>query len=449
VKPVLLSAFIAALLAQPGALGVRRAWAATDAVSSAPVVPFDDAVAAILARSTAIATQQASLGSVHALNLPIRLAFAPSLSFDAKQVSTGGEGIDGYTNARQLEGVAQLNLFRWGADYHNWQAASHDESAQQELLEDAYLRTQDGAVVALVTYIQRSKEADVAQSIVKMREDSLAIARQRYDGGYLPQQEMEKVSVDLDNANALLADARIAAIDAAAALENLLGHTRVALEWPWRDRFSTLKAAAVANPLDDSALAQLLSHRPDWRAAQSKVDAEDARLSRSWSLLGPSLDGQFAYGYYYSDATGSAGQPGPFGGPQWQGTLSVSLPFFDRLSLYSNARSQSFVKGAAEASLEQVHRDARSDWSIARQTFVTALGSAQVRDKTLSVSRRLYQDNLARFRNGRISADDLVLEQTRLFDSERLAVRGWASVHLAYSQLCKAQGLKLSECKVQ
>lgn len=420
------------------------------AASSEELVSFDDAIGSILARSTVIANQQALAGSVHALNLPVRLAFTPSLSFDAKQTSTGGIGIGSSYNNRQLEGVAQLNLFRWGADYKNWQAASSDEANQQSLIEDAYLRTQDGAVNLLITYIQRSKEVSVADSIVKMRQDSLAIAKQRYNGGYLPQQEMEKVSVDLANASANLADAQLAAIVAASALQNELGHTRITLEWPWQSRFAAFThEPQIPNPADDSALAQLLSHRPDWRAAQARVDAEDSRLARSWRLLGPSLDGQFTYGYYYGDSTGPANQPGPFGGAQWAGTISVTLPFFDRLSLYSNARAQGFVKSEAEIALEQVHRDARSDWTSSRQTFVTALGSAQVRDQTLSVSRRIYQDTLARFKNGRINADDLVLEQRRLYDSELLAVRGWAAVHVAFSQLCKAQGLKLGDCRVQ
>ncbi len=430
-------------------IAIAALWSPLCAFSAASDGPvsFDDAVNGILARSTVVANQQANAGAVHALNLPIRLAFAPSLSFDAKRSTTGGIGIDPAYSNHQLEGVASLNLFRWGSDYKNWQAASSDESNQQSLIEDAYLRTQDGAVGLIVTYIQREKEIGVADSIVKMRQDSLSIAKQRYGGGYLPQQEMEKVSVDLANASASLADAQIAAISAAAALQNQLGHSNVALDWPWQAKFATL-APQIPNPQGDSALADLLSRRPDWRAAQARVDAEDSRLSRDWRLLGPSLDGQFTYGYYYGDNSGPANQPGPFGGTQWQGTLSVTLPFFDRLSLYSNARAQAFVKSEAEIALEQVHRDALSDWTSSRQTFLTALGSAQVRDRTLEVSRRLYQDTLARFKNGRINADDLVLEQRRLYDSELSAVRGWAAVHVAYSQLCKAQGLRLGDCKI-
>lgn len=415
-------------------------------VEAANEITFDEALARILSRSTAIATQQAGYGVLRSQDLPIRMAFVPSLSFNAKQTTTGGQGIDPAYDTRQLQGVAQMNLFRWGADVKNWQAASSDEASQRAVIEDAYLRSQDGGVAALINYIQRGKEIGVNESIVKMREDSLTVARERYSGGYLPLQEMQKVEVDLANANAQLSDAQVASFVAASALENLMGDTHVVTEWPWKDRFVAMASTKIPNPANDTQLAELLSKRPDWVAAEAKVSAEDSRLSRDWRLLSPSLDGQFTYGYYSSDQTSGYGETGIYGGPQWQGTLQVQFPLFDHLVLYSNARAQAFVKGQAEIAFEQVRRDARSEWDSARQTFAITLGSAQVRDKTLAISRKLYQDNLQRLRGGRINADDLVLEQRRLYESELLAVQGWAAVHLAYSKLCKAQGLRLQDC---
>ena len=349
--------------------------------------------------------------------------------------------------------MAQLNLWRWGADYKNWQAASLDEDQQGALVEDAYLRAQDVAVVALVTVLQRRREIAVAEGEVKMRRDSLEIADQRYRGGYLPLQEKQKVEVDLVNAESRLADARIAEALASAVVASLLGHSRVSPEWPWTGMFAALGeaspaiAAEIPGGDEGAGLARVLEHRPDWRAAQARVDAESARLSRTWRLLGPSLDAQGSYGYYWSDHSfGPLGQG--VGGTQWAGSLSLQLPLFDHLALYSDARAQAFVMSAAEIALEQVRRDARADWESSRQVFVTSLATARSRDRILGVSRHLYGDALARFKNGRMTADELVLEQTRVFDSERLAVQGWASTHLAYSRLCKARGLRLAECRL-
>jgi outer membrane protein TolC len=413
------------------------------------LVSFDEAITQILARSTAVSIQDYNAGAVSARDIPIRLRFVPSLSFDAKQSTTGGEGINSPYQIRQVEAVSQLNLLRWGADYELALAASSDEATQKALVDDTVLRTQDGAVVALVGYIQRKKEIAITQDIVRMQTDSLAIAQQRYAAGYLPLQEVEKVSVDLSNANSRLADAQLLSYQAEALLENLLGHTRVVAEWPWKERFASLPKAqqSVLSSPENQELARFLSRRPDWRAAEAHVEAEDRRLSSDWRLLLPSLDAQVTYGYYFNGLYGPALQQGQFGSSQWQSAFIVNFPFFDRLTLYSNAKAQAFVKSAAEASFEQVRRDAKSEWDSARQSFDTSLSSARVRDKTLATSRKVYQDNLRRFQNGRINANDLVLDQARLLESELFAVQGWATVHLAYSRLCKAQGFRLQDCR--
>ena len=58
----------------------------------------------------------------------------------------------------------------------------------------------------------------------------------------------------------------------------------------------------------------------------------------------------------------------------------------------------------------------------------------------------LYEDNIKRFRAGRISANDLILDQNRVFDSELLAIEGWGDLHLNLSKFCHSIGMLVSEC---
>jgi outer membrane protein TolC len=181
-----------------------------------------------------------------------------------------------------------------------------------------------------------------------------------------------------------------------------------------------------------------LERRPDWRAAHARVDAEDQRYKRELGLLLPSLDANAAYGYY--EAAGASA-------PGWTGTLSVSFPFFDHLAQWSSAKAQSYARTTAELNLEQTARDARSQWDAAQHSFDAALATALSREKTLGLSRRVYQDNLKRFQAGRVHANDLALDQTRLFDSELFAVQGWSAAHQAFARLCHAGGYTLAECR--
>ncbi len=394
---------------------------------------FDQALNQIVSRSTSVAIQDANLNATHARNLPVRLSFVPSLSLEAKHIETRTVAVNNTPlSFRQVEGVAQLNIFKFGADYAAIQAANHFEDQQRFLLDESVLRAEESGVRALVARTQRQKEVATLTEILKIQKDLLDIARQRYASGYLPLQEVDKVSVDLDNAGSRLADGQVRAIDAMTTLEGLLGHSDIVANWPWKDRFGSALAQSEALVTDPTSL---LSSRPDWRAAQSRVEAQDRRVSQAWRQMYPSLDASFSYGYISLGTT------------QWTGSVGATLPLFDRLLNYSSAKAESYMRSAADASLEQVRRDAKVDWESARLTFQTSLHSALTRDRTLVTSRRLYQDNLKRFQGGRASANDLALDRGRLFDSELLAIQGWAAVHVAYARYCHSRGLRIASCR--
>jgi outer membrane protein TolC len=177
--------------------------------------------------------------------------------------------------------------------------------------------------------------------------------------------------------------------------------------------------------------------RPDWRSAQKEVESADELETSKYRLLYPSLDAAAASGYY-SDAVGASFQWA------WSGSLLLNFPLFDRLTTLSNARVQAYAKKQAEVTLETVRRQAQSEWDSALAGFRTALSSARSRDQVLRKSREIYQDQLRRFQLGKISANDLAVDEQRFHDSELLAVNGWAAVHVNLADLCHARGLRVS-----
>ncbi len=96
--------------------------------------------------------------------------------------------------------------------------------------------------------------------------------------------------------------------------------------------------------------------------------------------------------------------------------------------------------------MELIKRKARQDFESAKRGFDLALASALARDKTASLSRKLYQDNLLRFRKGLANANELALDQRRLYESELSAIKGWNSAHTQYSKLCHSVGRRIREC---
>jgi len=202
-------------------------------------------------------------------------------------------------------------------------------------------------------------------------------------------------------------------------------------EWPW---IAQLRDSEHLPLLKQE---QVLSQRPDWLAAQSKVQTLDARVSQSWRLLLPSVDAQFAFGYYRS----SFGE-----GIGWVGYVGMTLPLFDHATNYSQAKQQMYLRSEAEAQLEQVSRKAKAEWTASQKNFRMALESALSREKTLLLSRKLYQDNQRRFQAGRIDSNDLAVDRNRMFQAELNAVQGWSAAHLSFTQLCHALGYRIKQC---
>lgn len=400
-------------------------WSGTALAESRPI-SFDEALDRIVGRSTGIAAQKATLEGTRAKNLPTRLRFLPTVSLNARKSWQGGEDLETGRNYR-AEAASTLNLFRFGADFSNWKAADADERTQEFLLSDRVLRSEEAAVRSLVALIRGEQEIRVYERIANLEKEIHQIGRARFQRGLLASQEVDRVSIDLDNATARLADARASLAVSRSELVALLGDENVSIEWPWKE---FLTAFRPPNSISH------LSERPDVQAALARVEAEDQRHSRDVRLILPSLDADLTYGKHGAQSFASMRT-------EWTAGVGITFPLFDHLTRYSAARVQATVRAVAEADLEETRRRALAEFTSARESFLVAIQSAVLRDRTLRSSGMLYQDNLRRYQAGRINANDLAIDQNRLYDAELLAVQGWASAHLQYAKLCHAWGKRV------
>jgi outer membrane protein TolC len=402
---------------------------------------FQDAVEQIIGRSTDVETQRAQVSEQIATDIPFRTAFLPNLTGQLARYRNQDNALVTHTQGDSVNLIGKLNLFRFGADFKGWQAAKEDEDTQRLKLASTILNTESLAVQALVSEIQSLKEGEVLSSILKKEQELFKIGRERYERGLLPQQEVEKIEVDMENAAARLADTQTKEASARAALVALLGNDHVEMDWPWiaalraLDSDSAKMKAVFGNDKE-------LADRPDVRAAAKNLEAQEDHTSQKIRAALPSFDSSFTYSSY-----GFITQPlGSVLDPQWTAQLTITVPLFDQLAGYSAARIQYFEEQKANVALDQTQRAALADWSSAKASFSIALTTAIARDKTAQISRKLYNDSLARFKIGRINANDLSLDESRLSDSELLATAGWAQAHLAYTELCHSRGLMLKDC---
>ncbi|MFL5814170.1 MAG: TolC family protein [Bdellovibrionia bacterium] len=410
----------------------------TSALAGAGETPlgFDQALNQIMARSTQIGAQREAYESLESANLPTRLFYLPTISTNAKVSYNGDPSSVRLRTARHAEVQADLNIFRFGADYTQLRAAQNDEAQQKEVLSSTILQTEDQAVQALIEAIRTGFELDVLRRQVKVREEALQIAQKRYERGFLAEQEVRKVLIDVSNAQSRLAQGELSSIEANSTLRSLLGPDPIAIQWPWKTALTSAKADELTKRFKFD-----LKDRPDWAAAQARLTANEYRRTHNYLLMLPSLDASITYGYYKYDF--DAGAPN---GPAWQGAFVVTLPIFDRLVNLSNGRAQAHLVRQAAFQQTEVERNADAQVSAAKQSLLRAVTSAAERDTTLSKSMNLYQDSLRRFQNGRADTNEMLLDQTRVLDTELLAISGWSEAHLALARFCHSLGKRVAEC---
>lgn len=406
------------------------------AAPSPQALTFDQALKRIVDRDTNVEIQRANLGSLRGRNLPDRLALLPSLSLNAKSLTSESLGLK--SDRRGFEAVGTLNVFRFGADLAGMRAASREEEAQELSITDALIKAEAGGVQALVGLIQARLELGVQRQIVAFWDDFLKTGRERYRRGLLAQQEVDKITVDYDNAQAQLGDAESDVVKAEASLRALLGEDTIEIAWPWRQALLD-HGNKIPGPREAD-----LSKRPDWISAERRVQSAEARASQGWGRMLPSLDLTFGYGYWENANTIFPGSY--YNGREWSGMVALTIPLFDKLSNYGNYESLVYRRKIAELELEQIRRQAKNDWESARGSLDISLRTARSRDATLAVSRHLYEDNLKRLRQGMASANDLSVDQDRLYRSELYAIRGWGNVHLSLTRLCHAMGRRVEDC---
>lgn len=410
-------------------------WLAAAAHGATPIrAGFNEALDKIVQRNTVVIRQSEVTEATRAKYISTgALLWLPAISVQAKAGSDRDTGVT--TARRSVEGVADLNIFRFGADLAASKAANRDVESQERLLLNTILSAEAEGVSALVNFIQSQRQLEVSRHILSTRKEALVVARRRYEKGQFASEEVDKVSVDLDNATAQMRDAESALVQASTELERLLGEPEVAPEWPWKDSLPK-----SAQPLLKLANVDL-SARPDWQAASSSVELAEQRSKEAFGDMLPRLDARASYGYFSNEVLGVRTT-----GPAWTAGLSLTIPLFDRLAGYGRYQAQVHSKAAAEADWEGIKRNARKEWSAAKSTLAISLDTALAREKTQALARKLYQANLERFNRGILSANEFRIDQDRLYETEIFVLKGWAAVHNDYRRLCHALGRRVEKC---
>jgi outer membrane protein TolC len=395
--------------------------------SHASELSFEQALDQIMGRDTDIKGEQKLLESSEIETFSKKMAFAPDLTVS----STKRKTYNTESSTKGLSATSTINISKFGADYYDLKAGEYFEISQKSTVDDTFLKSQSEAIETLLNYIENHYLVDILKRQYAVNLSSLKTANNRYKKGFSSRQDVQKIRVDADNTLATLEDAEIKLERVKASLKTLIGKDVVKVSWPWINFF---KKKLYLSMLKEK---EKISNVPSYTVIENRMLANKALSTSLKRSMLPTLD--LSVGYGYTDTIGVKDY-------EWTSLLTLTIPLFNKYSDYSSYKTQAARSLVNEYQLIEKKRNIVSNWTSDKKNFLKSLKTAKNREKTLRISRKLYQDNFKRFRNGKITVNDLLVDQNRLLRSEQLNVHGWHQVHQKFYGYCHSLGKKISSC---
>ena len=337
---------------------------------------------------------------------------------------------DSVSNPEQFNANANFNLFGFGADFARLQASRYRYRYEKFELGSREFNAEFDGLQLIFSRMSLHHQLEITRELLKSQEDLLAVARARFEKGFIPKQEVDKAEIDVENIRARI---NLLSVQEQEKVRDLLNKTDSDItdfNWPW---IAGLKKELPAfKPLQNQ------TETARMEALQNLARSEEHLVREARLRLLPSVD------LTLSKPLRDAGD-----GYNTRGYISVTLPIWDQFS----RRRQISIH---QAELEYVRwrkSDLEKSERAEAETSYTQLKlsqqTAQARQRNFDRAKSLYNDALARFKLGRMTANDLFLEQNRLLETQRLLVDGLYDYHVTLGRICRleSQSIRDQSCR--
>jgi len=387
---------------------------------------FHEALDIIIKNDTYIPPSKAYLESEKTSRFSSALQFLPSVETGYKK--NYDLITDGRSNSLYVSG--NLNIFKGGADLSAFESKLYSVNKMEKGLVRLEIEREQNAIALLIQMISSKRKLKIQNEMVSIKQRSLKLAKERYDKGFAPHDDVLKAQVDYQNANAGYYGAQIDYQDVRAKLMSLLGDLEVSDNWPFSNQLLKIRDFEQDQDNEESSHPKILE-------LQNQFYEQQKRQNHYRGLLLPSVDFNLSWQKNEILKTISYDRVG---------VLTVSWQLFDGLFRWSNYKAQSAERINTEFALMREKRQIKEELQSSREKLKLSIETAKNRDETLKVSRKLFEKNIHRYNQGKISITDLEWEQNRLLTSENLACDGWAYAHLSFQDYCHNTGKLLCDC---
>ena len=392
--------------------------------AAAPISDFKKAMQLFIDNSSSILTQQALVQAAEKHKISNSLYWTPTANFNLYQPVPGAEA--GVFKGMTAE--VNLNLWKFGSDQMGYNAASarlRAENARLGLTKQNYELT---VARILFQIIRQNKIIEIQRKQLGLRDESNSVARERYKQGQLASQELEKVKIELETSKISLAEAELQKIDLMNSLKSIVEVDINLTEWPFAAELNQQRKTKYKDIKDFYKV----------RANQADAEYFTASASQIWrgSYL-PTLN--FAAKWNQPDL-------GPIKQGEWTAYFGVTIPLWDRLSGSAQTADQMAAAKGSELSYEQSIRETKAQLKTLENRLALTKLNVQAALRGTEKLQELRNDSLRRFRLGRTSVNDLLIDENRFLEAESSLLNSMLAYHELLVENCHAMDESILNC---
>lgn len=388
-------------------------------------------------------TQKAKLQAAEDEMLSKRLFWTPDLAISAgQQRSTLNQSSNSGTTTttddkRYLQASASLNIFKSGQDLMDLERAQALRKARVSAAQDEDLKLELEAAGLIFKAVFLKQTLRIQEELRQTKEDSTKIVKDRFAQGKAPLQEVTKVQVDLNQQINRIRTAKISVSENETEMRNLFVRSVLTSDWPLTERSELCRSLEQSSEysVDHSTKHGEFPSFPKlesifWNSRANELEWRTARMGH-----GPRLDFSVEVQQYPIPERGNQ---------QVVSVLELKIPIWSRLetSAAVSASLSNFL--SAEADYLSLKQKVEGQNEFLNKKLILARENLVDAKSNLASSKRLYQDFLKSFSLGRISINDLFLEQNRLLDSESDLALSQLVYHQTLMESCYFRGLSIS-----
>ena len=266
---------------------------------------------------------------------------------------------------------------------------------------------------------------DILSRLIDMKTRALELSRKRYERGSLSREDHQKVELDVSNARGELLVAQ-QDFNLLMARVRAYGIETLPSTYPWENDLTISKIKEL------EAMRTEIDDLPQFRSVNYALEAFTHRSRAALGDLFGNLRLDFSRNMYQF--------PGESDNYEWRTALVYTLPLFEGFTQKTELERTAALRNAYEVK-QQFEKNLASQTQAAQgENLKVSWKNWMERREALKVSTKLYKGSLNQFNQGKLSVNELLVDQDRLLRTEQIANSTIHQLHKSVLSFCHSRG---------